>query len=165
MASKQKKIKVRRAEPKDIVNIAKLLHEGWNEATTEFAPIDDVCGYRWILGILEEGFVVVADLNGRIIGAACASPYRPPWSRKWLIDMEFLYVLPSFRKDGIADSLVRAVENFADNNSAPLTFGIQTEDKPLVKDRMMKMAGWFYIGGNFLRPTNGQKQDNNDNTE
>lgn len=161
----KKKIKVRRAEPRDIVNIAKLLTEGWNEATTEFAPIDDACGYRWILGILEEGFVVVADLNGRIIGAACASPYRPPWSLKWLMDMEFLYVLPSFRKDGIADSLVRAVENFADKHKAPLTFGIQTEDKPHVKDRMMKIAGWFYVGGNFLRPAHGQKQDNNDDTE
>lgn len=164
MVSK-KKIKVRRAEPRDLVNIAKLLREGWNEATTEFAPIDDVCEYRWILNILENGFVVVADLNGRIIGAACAMPYRPPWSLSWLIEMEFLYVLPSFRKDGLADSLIGAVENFADNNSAPLTFGIQTEDKPLVKDRMMKIAGWKYIGGNFLRPEHGRKQDKNGDKE
>jgi GNAT superfamily N-acetyltransferase len=120
-----------------------------------------VCGYKWILGILEEGFVVVADLNGRIVGAACASPYRPPWSLMWLIDMEFLYVLPSFRRDGIAEGLVGAVEGWADVRKASLTFGIQTGEKPLLKDRMMKIAGWEYVGGNFLRPAHGQEQEDN----
>jgi len=154
-----KKIQVRKAQPKDIVNIAKLLHGGWNEQTVEYAPIDDVCGYRWILGILEEGFVAVADLNGRIVGAACASPYRPAWSLQWLVDMEFLYVLPSFRRDGIAESLMKAVEGFADKHGAPMTFGIQTGEKPLLKDRMLKQAGWTYVGGNFLRPDRGKEQD------
>lgn len=156
-----KKIQVRRAIPKDIVNISKLLAQGWNEQTVEYAPIDDVCGYRWILGILEEGFVAVADLNGRIVGATCASPYRPPWSLQWLVDMEFLYILPQFRGDGVAEGLMKAVEGFADKHNAPLTFGIQSGDKALIKDRMMEQAGWQYVGGNFLRPAIGQEQDNN----
>ncbi len=158
-----KTIKVRRAEPKDIVNIAKLLSGGWNQQTLQFAPIDDACGYRWILGILEEGFVVVADLNGRIVGTACANPYRPQWSRQWLMDMTFLYVLPAFRRDGVAEKLIQAVTNFADKHGAGLTFGIETLDKPLIKDRLLKIAGWIYTGGNFLRPPkeDGQGQDDN----
>lgn len=159
-----KTIKVRRAEPKDIVNIAKLLKGGWNQQTLKFAPIDDACGYKWILSILEEGFVVVADLNGRIIGTACAEPYRPHWSHTWLMDMAFLYVLPSFRRDGVAEKLIQAVTNFADKHGAGLTFGIETLDKPLIKDRLLKIAGWTYTGGNFLRPPkeDGRKQDNNE---
>lgn len=161
-----KKIKVRRAEPKDIVNIAKLLKQGWNEPTVEFAPINDVCGYRWILGILEEGFAVVADLDGRIVGAALVSGYRPLWSLTWLMTVEALYILPSFRRDGIAESLITAVEGFADKHKAALTFGIQTAEKPLVKDRMMKIAGWQYVGGNFLRAARGQeREENEDRTE
>jgi len=158
-----KTIKVRRAEPKDIVNVAKLLKSGWNQQTLQFAPIDDVCGYRWILSILEDGFVVVADLNGRIVGTSCASPYRPHWSLQWLMDMSFLYVLPAFRRDGVAESLIQAVTNFADKHGAALTFGIETLDKPLIKDRLLKIAGWTYAGGNFLRPPkeDGRKQDNN----
>ncbi len=159
--TESKKIKVRRAEPKDIVNIAKLLKTGWNEPTVEFAPINDVCGYRWILGILEEGFAVVADLNGRIVGVALVSPYRPQWSLTWLIEIEALYVLPTFRRDGIAESLIKAVEGFADKHGAALTFGIQTAEKPLIKDRMMKIAGWTYVGGNFLRAGRGQEQEDN----
>jgi GNAT superfamily N-acetyltransferase len=157
-----KEIRIRKAEPKDIVNIAKLLTKGWNEQVVEYAPIDDVCGYRWILGILEEGFVAVADLNGRIVGAACASPFRPPWSLTWLMDMEFLYVLPSFRGGGVADGLRGAVEGFADKHGASLTFTIQTGEKPFVKDRMIMMSGWTYAGGNFLRPSDGRKQEDND---
>ncbi len=162
-----KTIKVRRAEPKDIVNIAKLLKGGWNEQTLQFAPIDDACGYRWILSILEQGFVVVADLNGRIIGTACAEPYRPDWSLKWLMNMSFLFVLPSFRRDGIAEKLIQAVTNFADKHGAGLTFGIETLDKPLIKDRLLKIAGWIYTGGNFLRPPaeDGQGQDDNSDAE
>lgn len=157
--SEPKKIKVRHAEPKDCVNIVKLLQQGWNEQTVEYAPVDDLRGYKWILSILEEGMIAVADLNGRIVGAACASPFRPPWSLQWMLDMEFLYILPNFRGDGVAESLLSAVEKFADKYSLSLTFGIHTGDRPLVKDRMMKAAGWNYVGGNFLRPSNGQQQE------
>ena len=142
------------------MNICKLLKNGWNEQTVEYAPVDDMRGYRWILTIIEEGLVAVADLNGRIVGAACASPYMPAWSIQWMLDMEFIYVLPSFRSAGVADELRRFVEAFADKVKLPMTFGIQSGDRPEVKDRLMTMAGWMYVGGNFLRPNkDGQEQE------
>lgn len=161
MTKSKKTIQVRKAEPKDIVNISKLLINGWNEQTVEYAPINDVRGYAWILGILDEGFIAVADLNGRIVGAVAASPYRPPWSLKWLVDVEFLYILPQFRQADIARLLISASEGFADEHGAAMTFGIQSGSRVLAKDRMMKQAGWEYVGGNFLRPSNGQEQENN----
>lgn len=159
-----KKIVVRRAVPKDVVNIVRLLTQGWNEQTVEYAPIDDLRGFRWILDIIEEGFLAVADLNGRIVGAACASPYKPAWSHQWLLDMEFLYILPSFRGDELAGKLVKAVTGFADSVKLPMTFGIQSGDKPQVKDRLFQRFGWTYVGGNFLRPSvaDGQEQDQNE---
>jgi len=155
----EKKVRVRQAEPKDVVNICKLLRQGWNEQTVEYAPVDDLRGYKWILGILEQGFIAVADLNGRIVGAACASPFQPSWSTVWMLDVEFLYVLPNFRRDGIAASLTKAVEGFADKFNLPMIFIMQTGDKPLVKDRMMKIAGWQYAGGTFVRQRNGKEQE------
>lgn len=156
----EKKIQVRKSVPRDVVNICKLLTTGWNEQTVDYAPIDDLRGYRWILGIIEEGFVAVADLNGRIVGASCASPYKPAWSHQWMLDMEFLYVMPSFRDAGVTEQLVKAVTGFADSVFLPMTFGIQTGDRPLVKDRLMKIAGWTYVGGNYLRPSaDGQEQE------
>lgn len=150
------KIKVRSAQPKDVVNISKLLISGWNEQTIEYAPVNDLLGYQWILKILRDGFIAVADLNGRIVGAACASPFQPPWSLKWVLDMEFYYVMPQFRGDGVSESLMRAVEQWSDKVKLPIHFGIRTGEKPDVKDRMMKMAGWIYVGGNYVRPFNGQ---------
>lgn len=155
------KVHVRKAEPKDIVNICKLLSSGWKEQTVEYAPIDDLRGYRWILGIIEEGFIAVADLNGRIVGAACASPFMPQWSLQWMLDMEFLYVIPNFRGSDVDKELVKAVTGFADKVKLPLTFTIQTGDRPLVKDRLTQMAGFTYVGGNHLRPFDGRKQEDN----
>jgi GNAT superfamily N-acetyltransferase len=157
-----KKIQVRKATPKDIVNIVKLLTGGWKEQTVEYAPIDDLRAYRWLLDTIEQGFVAVADLNGRIVGAACASPFRPPWSLAWMLDMEFLYIMPQFRGAGVSQELIRAVEGFAEHVKLSMVFSIQTGDRPLVKDRMMKIAGFTYVGGSYLRPYDGRKQENNE---
>jgi len=159
-----KTILVRRAEPRDCVNIAKLLSEGWNEQTVEYAPVDDLRGYRWILDILEVGFVAVADLSGRIVGAAGLAPYRPAWSQSTMLELEFLYILPAFRGEDVAKELIRSVEAFADKVEMSMTFTIATGDRPVIKDRMMRNAGWTYVGGNFLRPANGQGQQT-DNDE
>ena len=77
-----------------------------------------------------------------------------------MLDMEFLYILPTFRGEGVVEGLLAAVQRFADTVKLSLTFGIQTGDRPLVKDRLMKAAGWEYVGGNFLRPAedDGQEQ-------
>jgi hypothetical protein len=79
-----------------------------------------------------------------------------------MLDMEFLYIQPSFREAGLFDGLRKAVEGFADTVQLPLVFGITTGEQVATKDRMMQIAGWKYGGGNFLRPFNGQQQENND---
>ena len=156
------KIKVRKGEPKDVVNICKLLTAEWHRQTIEYAPVDDLRSYKWILAIIEDGFLAVADLNGRIVGAACASPFRPPWSRQWMLDMEFMYVLSNFRSSGVTDELLRAVEGFADKVELSMTFTIATGEKAKVKDRYMRQQSWQYVGGNHLRPYDGRKQEENE---
>ena len=155
------KIKVRTAQPKDVVNIFKLMMSGWNEQTIEYAPVDDLRGYQWIMNILREGFVAVADLNGRIVGVACALPFQPPWSFTWVLDMTVFYVMPQFRGDGVSDALMSAVEQWADKIKMSMYFGIRTGEKPEVKDRMMSMAGWTYVGGNYVRPYDGRIEQHN----
>jgi GNAT superfamily N-acetyltransferase len=164
MADK-KKIQVRNAQPKDVVNIAKLLKQGWYEQTVEYAPVEDLRGYKWIISVLEEGFVAVADLNGRIVGAAACSPFRCPWSLDWMLDVDFFYVMENFRREGVSDKLLKAVEGFADKVELSLTLNLQTGEKPLVKDRMMKIAGWKYVGGHHLRSAKKKdgRKENDDN--
>jgi len=162
---KERKIKVRQAKPKDVVNIFKLLKSGWSEQTVEYAPVDDLRGFQWILGILRDGFIAVADLDGRIVGVACASPFQPPWSFQWMLDMENLYIMPQFRGEGVFVSLMNAVEQWADKVKLSMVLGITTGEKPEVKDRMMCIAGWTYTGGNYIRPFDEQQQENNKNKQ
>lgn len=162
MTKNRRTIRVRRAEPHDVVNICKLLkNNGWNEQTVEYAPIDEIRGYRWMLNILEVGMAAVADLDGRIVGVAAVTPFVPPWAPadNWMLDMQILYVHPAFRKEAVADRLIKAVEGFADRHGLTLTFTIMSGDRPTTKDRMMEMAGWIYGGGNFIRPAKKNEED------
>lgn len=156
------KVVIRPAEPRDCVNIIKLLKKGWNEQVVEYAEYDEMKGYLWILSIIQEGFLAVADMSGRIVGCASAAPFMPSWSRQWMADMEILYIDPTCRADGVARELVRAVEGWADKVQLTLIFGMQTGERVDSKDRLMKIAGFTYTGGNFLRVPNGQlqKEDN-----
>ena len=123
---KKKTIKVRTGQPKDVVNIFRLLSSAWDEQTVEYAPIDDLRGFQWILKILREGFIAVADLDGRIVGVAVASPFQPPWSFQWMLDLEHFYVMPKFRGEGVSTSLMKAVEQWADSVKLSMVFGIKT---------------------------------------
>lgn len=153
------KVVIRKAKVTDAVNIFKLLQRGWDAQVVEYSDYDDVKGMIWILSIIEEGFIAVADISGRIVGAACASPFMPPWSRQWMLDMEFLYIDPNCRADGVAQKLLEAVVGFADKVNLSLIFGMQTGERVDTKDRLMKIAGFTYTGGNFLRPANGQIEE------
>jgi len=153
------KISVRLAEPRDIVNITKLLREGYLQTMTRYAPIDEVRAYAWILNVIDTGVAAVADMDGRIIGALGASPFQPGWSKEWWLDGEFLYVLPQFRDLHLHAKLLRAVEGWADAHNAPVILSIQSGDRSLVKDRMMQMQGWSYVGGQFTREPSGQTEN------
>jgi len=165
MAS-EKKIEIRLASPKDIVNIGKILEDADQRMLSGHAPVDDVRMYEWILGIISRGIVAVADLSGRVVGAIGASAYQPGWSRVWVMDVDFFYVLPKFRDARIDDELLSIVEGWCDRKTAdmglevPLTLTLTTGDRAAAKDRKMAMRGYQYLGGQFARrPKDGRQQE------
>lgn len=100
---------------------------------------------------LVDGMVKVADLNGRIKGAAVGLPIRPPWSDLWVLDVPFLVVDPHFRKHGVAQYLIATVKDWADDKKLPVRLDATTGGKnALIKDRFLAMQGLTYMGGSFL---------------
>lgn len=162
-------INVRFAEPKDIVNIGKLLKDGDSRLTVPYAPVDDVRLHQWILTVIDQGICAVADLSGRVVGVIGASAYQPEWSTSWAMDVNFFYVLPNFRSAGLEKTLLSAAEGWCDAKekmlgfSIPLLVTINSGDKADVKDRMLGIRGYRYCGGNFTRIRDGQQnQEDND---
>jgi GNAT superfamily N-acetyltransferase len=161
-------IKVRFAEPKDIVNIGKVLKDGDSRLTVPYAPVDDVRLHQWILEVIDQGICAVADLSGRIVGVIGASAYQPKWSREWAMDVEIYYIMPTFRGAGLEKALLSAVEGWCDAKARilgvriPLLVTINSGEKPEVKDRMLGIRGYRYCGGNFTRMYDGQQDKEND---
>jgi len=161
------KIKVRLATPKDNVAVGKLLMDVDPRLQIGYAPVNDVRLYQWILEIIQTGVLAVADLSGRIVGVLGATPYQPPWSLQYAYDVDFFYILESFRGEGLEDHLLKAVEGHVDGISAqlgyqvPLTLQINTGDRAEAKVRMMSMKeNYTFTGGNFVRTlADGRKEE------
>lgn len=118
-------IVVRRARPVDCVNVYRLLKPQFETQTIEH---DEGKAVAYVLHLIENAYVVVADLSGRVVGAAVCSAYPPPSSREFLIDLELLAAAPSFEQRGVKEALLRNVAHYARKNDVALRMALSPED-------------------------------------
>lgn len=144
-------IKIRPAKPLDTSNIGRLLIEAYDEGGA-YPPVDHTIGLKWITQTLTDGYVVVADVSGRLVGTLALTNYQFPWSPKWYMYLEWLYVQKKFRKGGAFEALLTATHAYADENDAPIVAGVSAADsRVLLKDKVFEQHGYLYSGGNFIR--------------
>ena len=159
-------VKIRPARPLDTSNIARLLIE-CHEGGSAYPPVDHTVGINWITQTLANGFVVVADVSGRLVGSLALTNYQFPWSPEWYMYLEWLYVQRKFRKGGAFEALMTAAHAYADENDAPLLAGVSAGDaRVMLKDKMFEQHGYQYIGGDFIRSEISGRQvekENHDN--
>ncbi len=153
-------IKIRQAKPLDASNIARLLIEAHSEqGDSVYPPVDHATGLQWVTQTLSEGYVVVADVSGRLVGTLALTNYHFPWSPKWHMYLEWLYVQQKFRKGGAFEALIKASHAYADENDAPIVAGVSAADsKVLLKDKLFQHHGYVYSGGNFVRSESSGRQ-------
>jgi hypothetical protein len=70
-------VKIRPAKPLDASNIARLLIEAHDEGSA-YPPVDHATGLQWITQTLNEGYTVVADVSGRLVGTLALTSYQFP---------------------------------------------------------------------------------------
>jgi len=153
-------IKIRPAKPLDASNIARLLIECHGEGSA-YPPVDQGIGIRWITRTLSEGYVLVADVSGRLVGTLALTNYQFPWSPKWYMYLEWLYVQKKFLKGGAFEALLTATHAHADEHDAPIVAGVSAADaRVILKDKMFQHHGYKYLGGDFIRSEASGKQEN-----
>lgn len=156
-------VKIRPARPLDTSNITRLLIECHAEGSA-YPPVDQTIGVRWVTQTLAEGFVIVADVSGRLVGTLALTNYQFPWSPKWFMYLEWLYVQKKFRKGGAFDALMAAAHAYADEHSAPIVAGVSAGDASvMLKDKAFKQKGYQYIGGTFIRSEQDGRQQQEEN--
>lgn len=149
MTSQQ--VTIRQAKPYDVSNLCRLLEQVWHDAEGEYPEPDQYRVINWVTSIINDGYVVVAEKSGRLVGTIALTNYQFPWSPKWYLYTDWMYVSKSFREGGVFDALLTAIHAYADERKAPIFGGIHSGKYPMLKDRLMQQRGYKYLGGQFLR--------------
>jgi GNAT superfamily N-acetyltransferase len=144
-------IKVRAADAEDLSNVYRLMME-WHKSTgIAYPPVEPSHTIAWITNTLIGGRMVVADRAGRIVGALGMSEKGFPWNdRARHMQTEFFFVLPGFRKRGVAAALIDAAKVIAANKGMPLMMSITSGMHAEKVDRFAAIKGGIYAGGNFV---------------
>lgn len=153
------KIVVRKAKAVDASNLYRLLDEAHDD--NPLYPVKDPnLGLQWIANTLSSGYVIVADVSGRLVGSLALTNYQFPFSPQWFMYLEWLYVQKRFRADGTFDALMAAAQAFADEHKAPILAGVSVSGTDVfMKDRLLQMKGFTYIGGVFIRSAQHGQHD------
>jgi predicted N-acetyltransferase YhbS len=158
-------VKIRRAKPLDASNLARLLFAAHDEASA-YPEVDQVYGLNWITQTLSNGFVIVADASGRVVGTLALTRFNFPWSPQVYLYLEWLFVQRKFRKGGAFEALIQAAHAFADEHKLPILAGVTSADaKVFLKDKLFKQHGYTYMGGDFVRSAHGRQQEEEDHSD
>ena len=159
-------IKIRPAKPLDSSNLYRLLVEAHDEGGA-YPPVDPYMGLNWITRTLNQGYVIVADVSGRLVGTLALTDYQFPWAPQRYMYLEWLYVQKKFRKGGSFEALITGAHAFADEHSYPIMAGVSSADRDVfLKDKAFQQHGYTYVGGDFIRSArSGRQQENEDNAD
>jgi hypothetical protein len=108
-------IKIRRATPEDVVNIFRLIRKRTETEQPQFLGVPDHHqGMKFLLDLIQNGYVIVADLSGRIVGCLGCSVYEIPYGApgSWVMDGEFISFAPGFEENGTGAALLQNLRKF-----------------------------------------------------
>ena len=144
-------IQIRRASARDASNIVRLLME-WHESVgIEYPEANEEDVLRWVVAILTNGFVTVADRAGRIIGVIGVQATPFAWNLKKMHFRDaFFYVSAAHRKGGVADALMKAVQGHAATQGIPLMMSIISGKGSEHLERFYRIQGGHYVGGTLI---------------
>ena len=150
--SKERVIHIRKARPDDAVRVMKILREELAEADLNLPEPEDGPALIWIISVIAQGFVMVAEMSGRIVGSIGLSAQTFPWAPSaWFMGWSWFFVLKGFREGGTAVQLAKRMNALADEKGAKIVGTVMTAHQPELKDRLVKMLGFTYCGGYFAR--------------
>lgn len=146
-----KQIEIRKAKPFDVSAICRLLWKAYTDSDGLYPEPDEARTVNWVTQIVSDGFVVVAAKSGRIVGSIAVTNFQFPWSQKWYLYVDWIYVDRQFRDGKVFPALLSAVHAMADEAQAPIYAGVSSGKDAVLKDRLMQTKGYTYLGGQFIR--------------
>lgn len=135
----------------DATRIARLLNEWFTVSAIEWPKPSSTQLVGWVLNVIDGGYVVIAEADGRLYGVGGIEPFYMPWNRDELVMKDsFFYVQPAHRKRGVADGLLTALKLYCVKRELPLIMGIISGTNTEKLDRYYQIRGGKYAGGTMV---------------
>lgn len=151
MAGEAKKnpITITKAGPWDATRIARLLCEWFAVSAVRWPEPEPASLIQWVMHTIENGYVVLAERDGRLFGVAGIQAVFLPWNLQEPVFRDaFFYVPPAHRKNGVANALIEALKLYCSQRGTPLMMEIISGTKATEKlERWYQIRGGRYCGG------------------
>lgn len=124
----------------------------WHDSTgIEYPqPVEDDV-LKWVVAIMTNGYVIVAERAGRLIGTIGVQPAPLPFNMKEVVLRDqFFYVTKAHRDGGVANALMKKVQTWAAMGRIPLVMNIISGLNTEKLDRFYKIQGGVYAGGTLV---------------
>lgn len=132
--------------------LVELLISWFDESKDESIP--KPCAYSgvWLADLIARHVVLVAKLGDKVIGAIGLKITHFPWNNEvYILTDNFFMTDKEFRHLGVADKLIKAAKDFANEFKHILVIGHFSGLNPELKDRYLSSKhGFKYLGGNFI---------------
>lgn len=141
-------VKIRRAEATDAVRIYHILKKHIAKDLPHLPPPNAHDTMQWILETIRGGLVMVADMDGALIGSIAGAPAVWPHSRAVpYFHGQWYFVLPGYGEAKVGAALVKKARSLANLKLIDMVFfmfGTDVEDE---KERLMRQEGFTDCGG------------------
>jgi predicted N-acetyltransferase YhbS len=145
------KIVIRPARYADTFAIETAAIEAIRETPVKDIEFERPYVYQWIMELIRQGTVIVADKEGEIVGVIALDYQTWPWHREHrFLTNPVLYVHPNHRYGGVALALVKHAKGIASAAGVDLVLDVSWGDDELKKQRFLEMRGGVRIGGKYL---------------
>jgi len=113
-------------------------------------PVEKNC-IDWAKRIMENGVILVAIKDEKIVGSHAISISRHDWNNKaQYLHGAWLWVHPDFRGSGLGKDLIKAAQDAARNYKVPLMLGAIWGFKPEVLEKIQTDLGFAPAGANYI---------------
>lgn len=150
-------IAVRPACFEDAFGIRDTLLDALSAAETPYPRPDMPYAVQYIMDLIAQDLVAVAECAGRIVGCIVLSYARWPWVHPSnpagiFLQNDHFWVEPTARRGGTAVKLLSFAKKKSDALKIWLSIDLSSLDASTeAKDRFVKSQGFVYIGGKFMR--------------
>ena len=106
---------------------------------------------EWINQVIINGYCIVAEEDGVIVGCCGMTYTHFPWNDKVaILNSEWFHVDKEFRHSGTARKMIDEIKGFASDRNLPVIMGISNGVDTEKKKRFLQITGATHVGGNFI---------------